>query len=122
MQARIFCGFVALCLAAASPAARAADDAPSDLSAKMSADAKAFAAAVKRDSKVVAKTAKDGAQQVAVSAKEIAHSVAAASKQGAHEVADAAKRGADKTKAIVKPDRTDASGKTPNSSDNKPQR
>jgi hypothetical protein len=122
MQARYLCGFVALCLAAGFPAARAADDSPSDLSAKMSADAKAVAAAVKRDAKVVAKTAKEGAQQVAVSAKEIAHGVATASKQGAHDVADAAKRGAEKTKAIVKPDRTDASGKATNGSDNKPQR
>jgi len=94
---RYFRGFVALGLALAPTLVlRAADDPPADVAATVSADAK-----------VVAKAAKEGAQQVAVAAKEVAHEVAVASKQGAREVADAAKRGAEKTKAAIKPDKSD---------------
>jgi hypothetical protein len=110
-----------LSLAAGSMLARA-DDPPSDLAAKVAAEAKAFAEAVKRDSKVVAKTAKEGSHEVAESAKEIAHDVATASKQGAKEVAAAAKRGADKTKAVVKSCKSDKADKPHDGSGDKPQR
>jgi len=77
------------------PAAHAADDPPADVTATVTADAKAVGAAVKRDAKVVADAAKEAAQQVAVAAKGVAKEVAAAAKQSAK-----------KAKAAVKPDKT----------------
>jgi hypothetical protein len=98
--------------------AHASDDPPADVTAKVTADAKAVGAAVKRDAKVVADAAKEGAQQVAVAAKEIARDVAAATKQGAEEVAAAAKQSAKKAKAAVKP--VQAGDKPTATPDNKP--
>ena len=114
--------FVAACLAACPIVAQAADDPPSDVGAKVSADAKAAAAAVKHGAHVVATKAKEGAKQVAASSKDLAHHVAAASKQGAHEVADAAKRGAAKTRAAFKSDGAGKQDKPESGSDHKPQR
>jgi hypothetical protein len=112
---------VGICLAASADIARAADDPPSDVGAKVSADAKAAAAAVKHGAHVVATKAKEGAKQVAESSKEIAHHVAAASKQGAHNVAAAAKKGAEKTRAAFKSDGAGKQEKPESRSDHKPQ-
>jgi hypothetical protein len=117
---RLLGGLCALSMAAGPMLVHAADDAPSDFKAKVTADAKAFAEAVKRDSKIVAKTAQEGSQQVAKSAKEIAHDVAAASKQGAQDIADAAKQGTDKAKTLVKPAKTDAEHKAGDDAAHKP--
>ncbi len=115
--------FLAVCMSAGPQAAQAADDPPSDVGTKISADAKAAAAAVKRGAKTVAQKAKAGAKQVAASSKEIAHHVAAASKEGAHKVADAAKRGTEKTRAAIKSGgsgKQDKSDKPEDSPDHKP--
>ncbi len=114
-------GFMAACLTAAAAPGRAADDPPSDVGTKISADAKSAAAAVKRGAKTVAQKAKAGAKQVAASSKEIAHHVAAASKEGAHKVADAAKRGAEKTRAAIKSDGAGKQDKPESNVEHKPQ-
>ena len=130
MSRHIF-GWVALSLGfafglgfASGSIVRGADDPPADVTAKVTADAKAVGTAVKHDAKVVAEAAKEGAQQVAEAAKEVAHDVAAAGKQGAQEVAAAAKQSAEKAKAAVKPDpveKTDKSGNKPaGNTNNKP--
>src|SRR5258708_5715699 len=113
-------GLFALSLAAGPLLVQAEDDPPTDVAAKVAADAKAVAAAVKRDAKAVAKTAKEDSQQEAASAKEIAHDVGATSKQGGQQVAAAAKRGAEKTKAAIKSDKTGKKGNPESNSDPQP--
>jgi hypothetical protein len=94
----------ALCLVSTctNAAASAPDNPHADVSATLSADAKAVGRAVRRDATIVAHAAKDGAQHVATAAKEFGHEVAAA-----------AKRGSEKTKRAMRGNKADKSNDSP---------
>jgi hypothetical protein len=89
-------------LSTCTKAASAPDDPHADVSATLSADAKAFGRAVRRDAIIVAHAAKDGA-----------HHVAAGAKEFGHEVAAAAKRGTEKTKTAMRGHKADKSRDPP---------
>jgi hypothetical protein len=90
-----------------------ADDPPTSLFAKLSADAKAVGETVKRDAKLVAVAAKNGAARVTGAAKETAQNTAASAKEGANQVAATARQGGERTKAAAKGDKPDQSSDKP---------